>query len=1213
MAPSSPTLLPVDCVERAPDAAAAAVAAVACDREVEVLDARSEWATTFALPDGSMRVDTSIAAVRTDVSGEWAPVDPSVVEGDGGLVVASAVTPMTFSDGSDGAPLARIERDGHEVVFDAPFDLPVPGVEGSQVTYAQVLPGVDLVVTVNEDATGFSEVLRVESPEAAAHPALAELTFDVETSEGIELEAADGGFVAADDSGEPVFTSPVPTMWDAGPASSATSPWLQGPDLVGGVAPDSVDPAVAPADGADVVAMQAEVGEDAVVVTPDADLLTDPTTRWPVFIDPGVSGSLNQRMGLRTSFGNRYNFTGDEGVGVCDVRVIADCDATYRARILWQFAGLQGVGNLEPSDVQSAVFAVTGTHSYSCTPMPVTLHAVADFDAGTVYPGGGYWKALQTQTITHRSGCGAGKEPRRIEFDATQQARDVAAANTGVASFGMAADEGAMASWKRYAWDASFSVTYNRPPARPSNVRVTAPDAGCVVGGSRPAIRSTTPTLRAVISDPDGGNAAADFAVVSAVNTNVVVWDPGALPAQGSGAEHALQIPSGKLQDGGQYRWLVLGVDPSGAASATVACEFTVDLTPPPGPQVAAIAGQAAVYAEDAWAGGIGQPGLFRFSTPGSADVTSYRYSFNSSALDRSAPADAAVATFTPSTVGSQTLRVKAVDRAGNTGPERLYRFTVQFAPAGDMWRLDETSGTTAADAAPGAPRPLTLSNVQLGVDGPGIVTGKLAGDRAALFGADTARAATAGPVLQSDGAYTVVAHVRLDDTSASRTAVSQDGTVVSGFELGHRVDADCPTTSGSCWAFTVPDADAAGGDQVVVRSSQEVEKGEWVQLIGSRSATGALALHVCSISANPLASTAPVTADGQTATSWSSGGAFRVGGGLAAGSVTRPWRGAVGRVLTYTDVLSTLKVRTACGNPYTEPTSFDPAPPRPAARNAAGIDLDGSGTADAFWIDPSAYWRTSFGGAAPWATIGNAGVTDMSWFHFADMDGDGKDDVVLTHPDGRFLVSHSGVTGWERYGGDSSPRGNVKIGDLDGDGKGDIFWSNSADGNWRVSYEGRRAWKVVNNAGAFGTESFQLADMNGDGADDVFLVHDGRYLVSHNGTSAWQVYGTGGSASGPGVKLGDLDGDGKADIFWASGDGTWRMSSGGRAGWKVLRTGVTGVTTQQLQLADFDGDGKDDVFHARSDGRWLVSYGGTSAWVTLATRSEAGSQVRVR
>lgn len=83
------------------------------------------------------------------------------------------------------------------------------------MTFAGVLPGVDLVVTVNEDATGFSEVLRVESPEAAP-PDLAALTSDVGMSDCIDLQASDGGFVAADASGEPVFTSPVPTMWDPG-------------------------------------------------------------------------------------------------------------------------------------------------------------------------------------------------------------------------------------------------------------------------------------------------------------------------------------------------------------------------------------------------------------------------------------------------------------------------------------------------------------------------------------------------------------------------------------------------------------------------------------------------------------------------------------------------------------------------------------------------------------------------------------------------------------------------------------------------------------------------------------------------------------------------------------------------------------------------------------------------------------------------------------
>ena len=106
-----------------------------------------------------------------------------------------------------------------------------------------------------------------------------------------------------------------------------------------------------------------------------------------------------------------------EGVGLCNKATSDTCSHTFKSRLLYQFAGLAGLGALEPGDVQSAVFAVTGTHSYSCTPMPVTLYAVADFDQGTSYPGGPQWDALQTQTITHRSGCGAGREPRRIEFD----------------------------------------------------------------------------------------------------------------------------------------------------------------------------------------------------------------------------------------------------------------------------------------------------------------------------------------------------------------------------------------------------------------------------------------------------------------------------------------------------------------------------------------------------------------------------------------------------------------------------------------------------------------------------------------------------------------------------------------------------------------------------------------------------------------------------
>ncbi|MBD7917824.1 VCBS repeat-containing protein [Cellulomonas sp. Sa3CUA2] len=1209
--PAPPAAAPA-CADSAPEVDAAGALAARCDREVEVLDERSEWATTFALPDGSMRLDTSIAAVRTDVSGEWEPVDASVVEGDGGLQVASAVTPMTFSDGSDGAPLARIERDGHEVVFDAPFDLPAPSVDGSQVTYDEVLPGVDLVVTVNEDATGFSEVLRVESPEAAAHPALAELTFDVETSEGIDLEQTDGGFVAADESGEPLFTSPLPTMWDSGTGRPAPSSWLGGPALAASATSDAPDPAVAPAAGADVVAMDAQVAPDAVTITPDADLLADPATQWPVFIDPGMSGSLNQRTAVRTVVGTAYNFAGDEGVGLCDRGATTTCSHTFRSRVLWQFAGLQALGNLEPSDVQSAVFAVTGTHSYSCTPMPVTLYAVSDFDAGTVYPGGGYWQPIQTHNITHRAGCGAGKEPRRIEFDATWQAQAVATANSGLASFGIAADEGSMMSWKRYAWDATFSVSYNRPPSAPVNARTTAPDSACVSGAFRPAIRSFTPVLRAVLHDPDGGNVHPRF-VIDDVASGSPVWDTGWMAAQGSGAEHAVQA-GGNLTEGRVYRWSVSGGDGI-AASPWVSCEFTIDRTPPPMPGVDAVAGLQATYTKDATSGGIGQPGLFRFSAAGATDVDHYLFSLNSQALNMSVPGDTPQAVLTPTAVGTQTLYAQAVDRAGNVSPTQTFRFTVAPAAITDAWQLDEASGSTAVNVVQGRP-PLAVSPGVARV--PGVIPslGEAEGERALLFDGPTDTAGTTTPVVRTDS-FSVTAVVRADQAARAATAVSQDGFQVSGFELGLSASG-CPTGMPLCWAFSMRSADSDTAPRAVATSSAPVVAGEWVQVTGTRNASsGTLQVTVCTLgSLESPGDRSPE--EGAVVTSgsrWMGVRGFQLGRGLAGGAAANTWLGAVGQVRVYAGIVSIERLRTSCGHTESIPTPSGTTPAAlPAAKNASGIDLDGNGKADAFWNSPNdGRWRVSFDGKTSWTAINGAGVLPSSWYRFGDVDGDGRDDVMLAPPDGRWLVSYGGTTAWSSIGQDPNAAGNVKLGDLNGDGKDDVFWAWAHDGNWRVQYAGTSGWTIINNGGGFGTESYQLADVNGDGKDDVFLAHpDGRWLVSYGGTSPWASLGQDTNAAGN-VKLGDLNGDGKADVFWAwAHDGNWRVQYTGTSGWNIINNGGT-LGTERFQLADMNGDGKDDVFLSNSDGRWLVSYGGTTGWDRINSANEAPGQVLVR
>ncbi|QCB94994.1 FG-GAP-like repeat-containing protein [Cellulomonas shaoxiangyii] len=1198
------------CAEVASDVAAAAALAVRCDTEVEVVDARTEWATTFALSDGSMRLDISTGAVRTDVSGEWAAVSATLEDTGAAVTVASPVTPMRFSDGSGDEPFATIERDGHTLTFEMPFELPAPDVDGSQLIYADVLPGVDLVVTVNEDATGFSEVLRVESPEAAAHPDLADLTFPVTTSDSIEVQAQDGGFVAAEADGAPVFTSPVPVMWDS------SSDVAEGTtDRALGTLEDA-DPTVAPVGDETVAEIPAEVAPDAVTVTPDAGMLADPGTEWPVYIDPGVSGSLNQRSAVRTVVGNAYNFAGDEGVGLCSRATSTTCSHTFYSRVLYQFVGLDAVGAVEPGDVRGATFSVAGTHSYDCTPRPVTLHAVADFTSGTPYPGGSYWKPLQTHTIAHRNGCTNGQVPRRIEFDATVAAQDIAAANQGHGSFGIAVDESSMAYWKRYGWDAGLSVTYNRAPSAPSAMGLVGAD-GCVVGADRPVTRDRRPVLKAVFSDPDGGNVHGNVALVSAVNPAVVVWDPAPNPAQGSGALQSVQVPM-DLNDGGLYRWIAHGIDGDGRVGPDGVCEFAVDYTPPAMPVVTAIAGRDVVYAEDATAGGLGQGGLFRVSSGGSTDDLQYRYAFNSTDLNGSVPATTPVITFTPTQVGPQVLNVVAQDRAGNLGPMRTYRFTVELAALGSAWRLDETTAGTAKDVATGSANNLTVSPSTTVVNGLLAERGIELTDRALRFDSPLDTATSARPVVAGGGAFSVSALVRLDAITGSATVVSQDGTRVSGFELGHRTDPACPpATGGHCWTFAMRGADADSAAPVVVRSAQPLTAGAWAQITGVRGGDGQLRLYVCDLSTPDVTRSLVVREATPTAAPrpWLAAGPLQLGHGREAGAAARHLTGAIGDVRTYTGEVSLAQLRASCQSPGTMPAG-PTNPPSPTRRNAGGNDFDGDGRADVFWSSmQDGWWRVSYGGVAPWAAVNYAGAIPTSSYQFGDLDGDGRDDVFLVW-NNSWLMSSGGTTGWQRLGGDPNAGTNITLGDFDGDGKDDVFWAWAHDGNWRISYDrGATDWKIVNNAGPYGTEQFRIADFNGDGKDDVFMVdpHNGAWMVSDSGTTAWRAINAGGGVPIAQLKLGDLNGDGKADVFYADpADGHGRVSYGGTTSWQIFDNGGA-LRTDAFQLADMDGDGKDDVFLSHPNGEWWVSSGSTTGWKRINSAGEATGQVRVR
>ncbi|MGV8973117.1 MAG: LamG-like jellyroll fold domain-containing protein [Rhodoglobus sp.] len=915
------------CAEVQGDARSASDVASRCGHDVEVSSARTEWNTLFAEANGTMRLVVSAGAVRTrSGSADWVPVDSSIVTGPDGFKVASPVTEMVFSDGTSDVPLARIERNGHELSFDVPFDLPAPVASGSQLTYLNVLPGVDLIVTVHPDATGFSEVFRVASPAAASDPRLGELAFPVDVSAGLDLVAEGGGFVVRTADGESVFTSPTPAMWDsAAPASLGASPQAVGglKSLLTSASQLSAasgevavgDRTIAPLGSEAVAWMPATVSDGAVSVVPDPGLLNDPATVWPVYIDPSVSGSLNQWTAVRDAYSPAYNFNPDQGVGLCSRATSSTCSTTFKSRLLWQFAGLDAVGALDPSQVISATFAAVGTHSYDCTARPVTLYGVADFDVNTPWPGGGYWAPLSTQVVAHKAAC-ADQPVRWIEFPATSHAQAIAAANTTLGSFGLAADESSMAYWKRYRYDATFSVTYNRPPNIPAGVKFTNPAVPCAMGTGRPYVRVVAPTIYGVLSDPDGQNVQANVDVYTAGTVNPILWH-GRPAAQGSGAGQAVQV--GGMVDGGIYRVQMNAVDSDIWGGAAVACEVAVDLSAPALPGVGPVTGQPAVYLANETSGGVGVVGKFAFTNGGSPDVARYKYSFNSSALDLSATAAAPVAMFNPTLVGSQTLFVQSVDRAGWTSAVVAYRFSVAFAGASGTWLLNEGTGTSSADSSGGA-KPLTVSATTAWTGGVLADFEVNVADRALQFDAASDSAATASRVVATDGTFTVMAFVKLDDKAGTYTAVSQNGVATSGFELGHRVDAACPTGTGTCWGMWMNTTDSASaGTPVRALSSVPVRAGSWVQLTGVHiKGADTMQLTVCELGSPSSPGTQEPQATGLLPfhASWNAVGPLQIGRGQAWGLPARSWHGGVGEVRAFTGALTLAQIRTSCQNP---------------------------------------------------------------------------------------------------------------------------------------------------------------------------------------------------------------------------------------------------------------------------------------------------------
>lgn len=438
-----------------------------------------------------MKLVQSTLPVRVQQDGRWVPADTDLHDDGRWLSPKATVAPVQFSDGGDDV-LAKVRTSTGQWVSESWPDggaLPKPHVDGSEATYQDVLPGVDL--KLNATATGMSEVLVVKSADAAADPALQSIELALH---GASVSENDTHATAESPDGSKL-TSAKPTWWDASHDGDADGP------------------------GGASVPQPLPHSSDSDSVTLDVGQVATGDVQYPLYVDPDWSSGQQNFWFTDRAYPSQSYLNGSPA-GYQSVGYAQQSGTTYLSRAFWEF----NIGALAGKHIVGAQFGAIAT--YSCSAVPVEAWRYGPANPGFTWNSDpNQWvDHLDTQNFASTGGCGI--SPTSVGWNVTRGVSDVAGARGSTIQIGLrSGDEGSI-SRKHFNNNATLTVSYNTAPNRPSGLQMTSPQRSCSTDSANPAYvnnRAQALTFQLTASDPDPQNVQSMFALAPAGNLGATI------------------------------------------------------------------------------------------------------------------------------------------------------------------------------------------------------------------------------------------------------------------------------------------------------------------------------------------------------------------------------------------------------------------------------------------------------------------------------------------------------------------------------------------------------------------------------------------------------------------------------------------------------------------------------------------------------------------